>query len=64
MPHKIRIFSRTTNPAQTYQTYTPEDLRSIGQTLSAERARLEEVRRLSVEEASRLYDEMISRNRV
>jgi hypothetical protein len=53
MLDKIRtVFNRTPDPAK---TYTPEDLRRIGQTLSEEQFRLEEIRRLPIEEAARLY---------
>lgn len=50
---KIRtVFSRIQNPAE---TYTPDDLKRIDQTLCAYRIRLEEVRRLPIEESALLY---------
>jgi len=53
MFEKIRTaFNHTTEPTK---IYTPEDLRHIGQTLNAERVRLEEIRHLTIEELDRLY---------
>jgi hypothetical protein len=55
---KIRTMCSRT---PTIETCTEEDLRRIGQELSAERSRLEAVRQLRIEDLDRLYREATSR---
>lgn len=53
MLDKIRtVFGRNPNPTK---IYTPEDLRRVGEALSADRASLEEIRRLPIEKTAHLY---------
>jgi hypothetical protein len=47
-------FSRTPT---TIETYAPEALAKIGQTLKADRSRLEEIRQLPIDELDQLYHE-------
>jgi hypothetical protein len=52
MLNRIRSALRRTQPQQ---TYTTEDLQRIGQTLKAERASLDEVRKIPIKDLERTF---------